>query len=519
MAKQAEVLAKIEANLHRAIQRQDLATQTVKFELDGQVRACCLPKSFTYSDLLKSIEDLYGNRTLLELYNIHCLFSRDDALRLPITNDEDLKNLFAIAKVNGLNKLTFFLKKETTKTNSSSKMPTNLNDDSGTVSDDGHNRDAESPPPGTLVPQKRHPKLNLSHKSTASHDGGVYTPELIDDIFSNGSSSVNSRESSGNSEQDCKCRLRTMSNNKRTSTSSSVSGSSYSSQTNSNDSNRTPYSRSANTDRIPQTPSNWKLGRQLGQGAFGKVFLCYDVDNGCELAIKQIPIRGINSDTTREVKFLEGEINIYRQLDHERIVRYYGVEQTEDYLQIFMEYMAGGSVREQILNYGALTEQLTKKYTKQILNGLAYLHENRYIHRDIKCANILRDISGNVKLGDFGTSKRLIAITNNNQANSGTIGTAHWTAPEIIQGNIFGRKADIWSLGCTIVEMLTTGPPWQHLQPIAAIFHIVTSDKPEYELPKNVSKLAREFIQSCLTKDYQRRPTATDLSIHPFVCD
>ena len=87
----------------------------------------------------------------------------------------------------------------------------------------------------------------------------------------------------------------------------------------------------------------------------------------------------------QEVNFLEGEINVYRQLNHERIVRYYGVEQTEDYLQIFMEYMAGGSVREQILNYGALTEQLTKKYTKQILNGLVYLHENRYIHRDIKC--------------------------------------------------------------------------------------------------------------------------------------
>jgi serine/threonine protein kinase len=85
------------------------------------------------------------------------------------------------------------------------------------------------------------------------------------------------------------------------------------------------------------------------------------------------------------VKILECEINIYKQLNHERIVRYHGAARTEDCLQIFMEYMTGGSVREQILNYGALTEQLTKKYTKQILEGLIYLHKNRFVHRDIKC--------------------------------------------------------------------------------------------------------------------------------------
>ena len=310
---------------------------------------------------------------MLELNNIQCLFSRDDALRLPITNDEDLKNLFAIAKVNGLNKLTFFLKKETTKTNSSSKMPTNLNDDSGTTSDDGHSRDVESPPPGTLVPQKRHPKLNLARKWRGAQDGGVCIAEMVRcfaflrrslsyicclnrlmiyipvvahrSIVANRVEVVNKIANvvyevnleyfhPDTNLSTFTLRLLAMSNNKRTSTSSNVSGSSYSSQTSSNDSNRTPCSRPTNTDRsrrhvwigtvssnsvfsVPQTPSNWKLGRQLGQGrkcfsfkiiptfrlrstgAFGKVFLCYDVDNGCELAIKQIQIRGINSDTTR----------------------------------------------------------------------------------------------------------------------------------------------------------------------------------------------------------------------------
>ncbi|CAF0951140.1 unnamed protein product [Adineta steineri] len=517
MAEQSNV----ESNQQQVFQRKKPAGLTVKFDLDGLVRACCLSKPITYSNLLKCIQDLYGSRTSTTINRIQCLFSRDNAFRLPIANDDDLNNVLAIAEANGSTKLNFLLIKKKIK-KVSRIMPIENNDDSGSVSDDGQvDNGCESPPPGTIAPQKRLSKVSITSKSTTSSDGGIFIPESIDDTYSSGGSSVTSRESSGSEHNS-----RPMPIVKRTASSSNVSGSSviisssYSSQTSTTDILRTQCSCSAHVEKCtPQTPSNWKLGRQLGQGAFGKVFLCYDVDNGSELAIKQIPIREINSDITREMKFLEGEINIYKQLDHERIVRYHGVLRTDDYLQIFMEYMAGGSVREQILNYGALTEQLTRKYTKQILTGLVYLHENRFIHRDIKCANILRDISGNIKLGDFGTSKRLIAITNQNQPDSGTIGTAHWTAPEIIQGNIFGRKADVWSLGCTIVEMLTTGPPWQHLQPIAAIFHIVTCNKPEYKLPENVSKSAREFIDTCLTKDYYRRPSASDLINHPFLCD
>ena len=88
------------------------------------------------------------------------------------------------------------------------------------------------------------------------------------------------------------------------------------------------------------------------------------------------------------MKILECEINLFKQLNHERIVRYHGAARTSEYLQIFMEYMTGGSVREQILNYGALTEQLTRKYTRQIVDGLNYLHKSRFVHRDIKCKGI-----------------------------------------------------------------------------------------------------------------------------------
>ncbi|CAF0965022.1 unnamed protein product [Rotaria sordida] len=529
MANQSDSLAITEANPQLTIQRKKPQEQrkTLKFELDGQVRACCLSKPFTYCDLLKCIENLFGNHTLSSIGPIQCLLSRNDALRLPITNDKDLKKVLTTIEKNGSNKLNFLLTRKKPHT-ISRVISINNYDDSGSMSDDGQTIELDdigldSPPPGTITPQKS-PTItttNTISQTKISKDGGLFIPEPNDDTYSSGSSSVASRDSSRSKYNSRRhlpttsfVRLRASSD---ASSGSGINSSSSSSQTNLNEFLCTPCSCSSRQHKSPQTPTNWKLGRQLGQGAFGKVFVCYDVDTGSELAIKQISIRGLNSETTQKVKILECEINIYKQLDHERIVRYHGALQTDDCLQIFMEFMVGGSVREQILNYGALTDQLTKKYTRQILEGLVYLHENYFVHRDIKCANILRDISGNIKLGDFGTSRRLIAITNQNQPNSGTIGTAHWTAPEIIRGNIFGRKADIWSLGCTIVEMLTTGPPWQNLQPIAAIFHIATSEKPEYKLPENVSSLAREFIDLCLTKDYHQRPTALDLICHPFL--
>ncbi|CAF3746967.1 unnamed protein product [Rotaria sp. Silwood1] len=432
-----KLLATIQANLKQAMERKKPREQTVKFELDGQVRACCLAKPFNYSDLIKSIENLFGNHTLISIDKILCLFSRDDALRLPITNDDDLNKVIAIAETNQATKLNFLLIRKNGFSPSQLKTKENPYD-SGSISDDGqptevNDTSLDSPPPGTIATQKRRTTKNITSKSSIPKDGGLFIPESVSiaiTLFKSSSFVIGKRRASSRE----------------------------------------------NKHRI----------------------LSIDIN---------------------EVKILECEINIYKQLNHERIVRYHGAVRTEDYLQIFMEYMTGGSVREQILNYGALTEQLTKKYTKQILEGLIYLHKNRFIHRDIKCANILRDISGNIKLADFGTSRRLIAITNQNQPDSGTIGTAHWTAPEIIQGSIFGRKADIWSLGCTVVEMLTTGPPWQNLQPIAAIFHIATCDKPQYQLPDNVSSSAREFIDTCLTKDYHQRPTAEDLINHAFLSD
>ncbi|ELU01774.1 hypothetical protein CAPTEDRAFT_222203 [Capitella teleta] len=178
-----------------------------------------------------------------------------------------------------------------------------------------------------------------------------------------------------------------------------------------------------------------------------------------------------------------------------------------------MEYMPGGSIKDHISKHGKLTETLTRKYTAQMLDGLCYLHALMIVHRDIKGANILRDHYGNVKLGDFGASKRLQTICT---AAHTVTGTPYWMSPEVVNGEGYGRKADVWSLGCTTVEMLSGHHPWHEFEPMAAIFKIATSQEPKYELPPSVSDVAKDFLKLCFQYDPKERKSSQELLTHRF---
>uniref|UniRef100_A0A8C4QXA1 Mitogen-activated protein kinase kinase kinase 2 n=1 Tax=Eptatretus burgeri TaxID=7764 RepID=A0A8C4QXA1_EPTBU len=266
----------------------------------------------------------------------------------------------------------------------------------------------------------------------------------------------------------------------------------------------------------PRAPTNWRLGKLLGQGGFGRVYLCYDADTGCELAVKQVQFDPDSPETTK-VRALECEIQLLKNLRHERIVQYFGCLQDaqERTLSIFMEYMPGGSVKDQLKSYGALTENVTRRYTRQILEGVHYLHSNMIVHRDIKGANILRDSVGNVKLGDFGASKRLQTICLTGTGIKSVSGTPNWMSPEVISGEGYGRKADIWSVACTVVEMLTEKPPWSEFEAMAAIFKIATQPT-NPRLPNHLSEHGRDFLRRIFVEARQR-PTADQLLRHPFV--
>ncbi|XP_068932351.1 mitogen-activated protein kinase kinase kinase 3 isoform X1 [Petaurus breviceps papuanus] len=268
--------------------------------------------------------------------------------------------------------------------------------------------------------------------------------------------------------------------------------------------------------KSPSAPINWRRGKLLGQGAFGRVYLCYDVDTGRELASKQVQFDPDSPETSKEVSALECEIQLLKNLQHDRIVQYYGClrDRSEKTLTIFMEYMPGGSVKDQLKAYGALTESVTRKYTRQILEGVSYLHSNMIVHRDIKGANILRDSAGNVKLGDFGASKRLQTICMSGTGIRSVTGTPYWMSPEVISGEGYGRKADVWSLGCTVVEMLTEKPPWAEYEAMAAIFKIATQPT-NPQLPSHISEHGRDFLRRIFVEARQR-PSAEELLTHHF---
>lgn len=272
------------------------------------------------------------------------------------------------------------------------------------------------------------------------------------------------------------------------------------------------------------TPFKWKKGKMLGAGGFGQVYLCYDVDTGVELAVKQVQIYCQSEEVSKEVRALQGELQLLQDLSYHRIVQYYGSQKEPHVLSIFMEYVPGGSVKDQILEYGPLKESVTRRYTKQVLEGLEFLHSKWIVHRDIKGANILRDHEGNVKLTDFGAARRLANIVvkavdnSRNLTGAKTItGTPYYMAPEIIEGKSYGRKVDIWSLGCTVVEMLTGHPPWHEYEGVAAIFKIATQPFPSYVLPSDASLGVQDFLKCCFERDPEQRPAARVLSNHMFI--
>lgn len=160
-----------------------------------------------------------------------------------------------------------------------------------------------------------------------------------------------------------------------------------------------------------QTPTSWTCGDLIGQGAFGSVYLGMDDDTGHLMAVKQVSLAYAGTASAAKIaehiKSLEAEVSLLQRLDHPNIVRYLGTERTSKALNIFLEYIPGGSIASLLAKFGPFKESVVKMFTKQILLGLEYLHRNGIMHRDIKGANILVDNTGMVKLADFGASKQI----------------------------------------------------------------------------------------------------------------
>jgi len=218
---------------------------------------------------------------------------------------------------------------------------------------------------------------------------------------------------------------------------------------------------------------------------------------------------------------LKREISLLRDLQHPNIVQYLGCSSSGDYLNIFLEYVPGGSVQTMLNSYGALKEPLVRSFVRQIVTGLAYLHGRDIIHRDIKGANILVDNKGGIKISDFGISKKveasnLLSGPSSNKNRPSLQGSVFWMAPEVVKQTSYTRKADIWSLGCLVIEMMTGNHPYPDCSQLQAIFKIGGA-KASPNIPEGASDEAKEFLSRTFEVDHTKRPSADELLLSPFL--
>ncbi|KAI8054141.1 kinase-like domain-containing protein [Gilbertella persicaria] len=250
-----------------------------------------------------------------------------------------------------------------------------------------------------------------------------------------------------------------------------------------------------------------QLGNCIGRGQFGSVYRALDLSSGEIVAVKSIKLE----DESLYAEIMK-EVNILKTLSHANVIKYIGFISTEQYLNIVLEYAENGSLISTLKAFGAFPEKLVASFCAKILKGLDYLHDNQVVHCDLKAANILTTKTGDVKLTDFGVSLNLKLKA----VDADTIsGTPNWMAPEVIELKGATTKSDIWSLGCTLIELVTGKPPYSDMLAMSAMFRIVEDDYPP--LPDTISQDMHEFLLCCFQKDPEKRSSSKQLLQHPWI--
>ncbi|CAN6721939.1 unnamed protein product [Malus baccata var. baccata] len=262
----------------------------------------------------------------------------------------------------------------------------------------------------------------------------------------------------------------------------------------------------------------WQKGKLIGRGTFGSVYLATNRETGALCAMKEVDLIPDDPKAAECIRQLEQEIKVLRTLKHPNIVQYYGSEMTDDHFYIYLEYVHPGSINKYVQDHiGVMTESVVRNFTRHILSGLAFLHNTKTVHRDIKGANLLVDASGVVKLADFGMAKLL----NGQSYNLSLKGSPYWMAPEVIRAAMqnnadpdLALAVDIWSLGCTVIEMFNGKPPWSDFTGPQAMFKVLNTIP---DIPETLSAEGKDFLQWCFRRNPMERLSASDLLEHPFV--
>ncbi|XP_041371147.1 STE20-like serine/threonine-protein kinase isoform X2 [Gigantopelta aegis] len=261
----------------------------------------------------------------------------------------------------------------------------------------------------------------------------------------------------------------------------------------------------------------WDIVGELGDGAFGKVYKAENKEKKTFAALKKVEI---NSD--EDIEDFSVEINILAECRHRNVVGLHEAFIFDGYLWMFIEFCEAGAIDSIMVDLEKpLTEDQIRYVAHEMCEGLDFIHKNKIIHRDLKAGNVLLTLDGDVKLADFGVSAK---NSKTHQRRDTFIGTPYWMAPEVIlcetlKDTPYDYKADIWSLGITLIEFAEIEPPNHDSHPMRVLIKIQKSDPPTLRDTHRWSRNFHDFISKCLVKDASQRPDAIELLEHPFIKD
>lgn len=262
----------------------------------------------------------------------------------------------------------------------------------------------------------------------------------------------------------------------------------------------------------------FEMGVPLGRGGFATVYLAKNVRTGELVAVKRFhPVSMISPGARKKAEVTARravkEQRIWDGLSHKNIVSYRGCFFGENgELNLVAEYIPGWSLADHLSQITKFPEHMVACITQQIVDGLDYLHKCGVTHRDVKPANILVNPEGVIKITDFGVSSAVDVPT---MTGNTVVGTPWYIAPEMIEGRPYGKSVDIWSLGCTVLELATGKRPYHNMRPHVAMFRMTQDRMPP--IPKKLSPVLRDFLKTCWVWNPIERPTPANLRRHPFL--
>eukprot|EP01100_Stratorugosa_tubuloviscum_P011984 TRINITY_DN5486_c0_g4_i1.p1 TRINITY_DN5486_c0_g4~~TRINITY_DN5486_c0_g4_i1.p1 ORF type:complete len:514 (-),score=170.74 TRINITY_DN5486_c0_g4_i1:39-1559(-) len=249
--------------------------------------------------------------------------------------------------------------------------------------------------------------------------------------------------------------------------------------------------------------NNYSNLEYIAQGSFGSVYKAIDVKTRNNVAIKKIKI----ADTIEEQKNQMSEVNIFNTIHHINLVRMHESFLEDNEIWLVLEWMGQGSLDSLISKSNIdFPENVISYIIEQCLSGLIHLHNNSFMHRDVKPANILINNEGNIKLADFGSARNFII-----SSNYSFLGTPSFAAPETLCDESCSTKSDIWSIGIVLQTIADLAEPYGHLNPMQAIFAITTNEVPNFKNEAKWSLEIKGFRRKCLQRQQEQRSSADEL--------